>query len=292
MELDDNEYDVVDIQNNNKMVEYIDVKSYNMNEIPENVLISTITLACCMGTLFKTDNIYKYMVLDHDNIISVKSVKGIRCFDEYKKRFKSLNKNSKKNFYNQNTIIINIENDRFMNIKLFKNGSIQITGCKQLSDINIMMTKLIYKLKEKLIVKDESTNKEIEITFVEDPDKINVTNFKIDLINSNFKINYWVNKEYLFNILTSKKIICSLSPIHSCVDIKYKILDEDDVYVSIFVFQTGNIIITGAKKAEHVKETYKFIIRVLNDNKQKIMKKDISKLLTAEDFKEILNDKN
>lgn len=279
------DYEIIPIDHSIK--EYIDVNKYNMNEIPKNVSIATITLACYLGTLFKIDNIYKYMVLDTNNIIAIKSINGVRCIDGTKKEFKSLNKNSKKNFYNQITTVMKVNDEKTMNVKLFKNGSIQITGCKDLSDINIILTKLINRLKETIIVRDDAMN-ECELTFIEEPDKINVTNFKINLINSNFRVNYWINKEQLFNILTSNNIICILSTIHSCVNIKYKIQNED-TNVSIFVFQTGSIIITGAKKPEYIKEAYNFIMRVLNANKQKIIKKNINKLLSQDEFNEIMN---
>jgi len=288
-----NEYELITDSNNdpndpvNKFVDYIDIPSYHMEQVPTNVSISTMSLAYNFGTLINAKNIYKYMILESDNIVAVKSPEGIRCINEQiKKKFKSTNKNSKKNFFNQNTIIMNITGERFTNIKLFKNGSIQMTGCKYLSDANIAINKLFNKLKEKLIVKTDNTEK--EITFVDEPEKLSVNKFKIDLINTNFGVSYLINKEKLFNILTNKGVLCRLSAIHSCVNIKYKIINEQDKYVSIFVFQTGNIIITGAKKAEHIKETYNYIVQFLNQNKQNIMKKDISKILDANDFKEIL----
>lgn len=288
MEQNNDEYEEI-IENKEvfNSIDHIDINKYNLNQIPSNVSISTMSLACHLGTLFKTDNIYKYMILEHDNIVAVKSTEGLRCLDDYKHKFKSTNKNSKKNFFNQKTIIIRTTGEKFLNIKLFKNGSIQMTGCKLLQDANIAINKLIMKLKERLIIKTD--DKTTEITFVENPEILMVNKFKIDLINSNFGVNYLINKENLFSILTEKNILCRLSAIHSCVNIKYKIpYENDDTYVSIFVFQTGNIIITGAKKAEHVKETYNYIVQFLSQNKQKIIKKDISKLLSADDFKNIL----
>ncbi len=283
------EYEEIDIvEDTNQIINYIDEPKYNMINIPTNVSISTMSLGCYLGTLFKPENIYKYMILDPNNIVSVKSSKGIRCLDEFKTKFKSTNKNSKKNFYNQNTIIIRVSEERFLNIKLFKNGSIQITGCKQLSDANIGINKLIQKLKEKLMVRTETGLS--EITFVDNPDLLTMTNLKIDLINSNFGVSYLINKEDLYQLLTEQNILCRLSSTHSCVNIKFKAQSEvPDTYVSIFVFQTGNIIITGAKNPDHVRDAYNFIVSFLSKNKLKIMQKDISKILTVEDFKEILD---
>ena len=299
------EYEIID-EVNNEFINYIDIDSYNMEAIPYNVSISTMSLTCYLGTLFNIENIYRYMILESDTIVALKSGKGIKCLDDYKPKFKSTTKNSKKNFFNQMTIIIKIVDDKFLNIKLFKNGSIQITGCKLLSDANIGINKLITKLKEKLLLKitdtdmdnasdnasDNALDKVSEtesdkvITFVEDVENLNVSKFKIDLINSNFGVNYLINKELLFGLLTEKNVLCRLSSIHACVNIKYKIraipdnmhTEDKPNYVSIFVFQTGNIIITGAKQAIYVRDAYHYIVNFLNKNKDKIIKKDMGKM--------------
>jgi TATA-box binding protein (TBP) (component of TFIID and TFIIIB) len=264
------------------MEDYININDYNMDKIPTNVSISTMSIGCNLGTSFNMKNIYEHLILLNNDIIAIKSSDGIRCIDEFKSKFKSTNKNSKKNFYNQNTIIMRIDEDKFINIKLFKNGSLQMSGCKALCDVNIAIYKLITRLSE--ITKIEES--EEYIRFVENTDDLKLVKFKIDFINSNFGVNYLINKANLYQLLTEQNILCRLSAIHACVNIKYKI--SNDVYISIFVFQTGNIIITGAKTAENIKEAYVFIVKFLNKNKSKIIKKDISKILSAEEIEEIL----
>ena len=89
-------------------IDYININEYNFEKIPENVSISTISIGCNLGTPFCMENIYNHLQLNKNDIIAIKSSKGIRCIDEYKEKFKSTNKNSKKIFYNQNTIIIKV----------------------------------------------------------------------------------------------------------------------------------------------------------------------------------------
>jgi TATA-box binding protein (TBP) (component of TFIID and TFIIIB) len=282
------EYDEIIEIEENQFNDLININSFNMNILPANLSICTMSLACHLGTKFNVENIYKYLQLETNYIVAVKSPKGIRCMEGIKERFKSTNKNSKKVFSNQYTIIIQVSETKFLNVKLFKNGSIQMTGCKELSDANIAINKLIMKLGERLFVKDEDVLS--EITFVDEPNNLKMSNFKIDLIVSNFGVNYLINKENLYKLLTEKNILSRLSVQHSCVNIKHKIQTEENVFISVFVFQTGNIIITGGKKAEHVTDAYNFIVGFLSQYKQKIMKKDISKLLNADDFKEILEE--
>ena len=81
-----------------------------------------------------------------------------------------------------------------------------------------------------------------------------VINFKIDMINSNFFINYKINGEKLYKLLQREKMTCRYEPcMHPGVNIKYKLLEnEEQKKVSIFVFQSGNIIITGAKNKNRI----------------------------------------
>ena len=266
-------------------IDYIDIKTYKMDSIPDNVTISTITVNCNLNTLMLLDNISNYIPIDLDNIIAIKSGKNsiLRCVDNQQDKFKSINKNYKRNFYNQLTTIIKVSDDKYINIKLFKNGSIQMTGCKSLIDINISINKLISRLKSTLIIDDNI------ITFVENIDNIKVINFKIDLINSNFGINYKINREQLYNILIKQNVLCRISSIQACINIKHKIISNNIViYISIFIFQTGNIIII-AKNPEHIKLAYIYIVTFLNKHKQNIIKKNINDYFDSKYIKDFLD---
>lgn len=288
MNTDSNDFDQIELEENTPIINYVDLESFRMNIMPNNLTIATMTISCHLGTLFKINNIYKYMLLDNDNIVAIKSKTGMRCIDSYKAKFKSTNQNSSKNFYNQLTTVIRVSDEKFINIKLFKNGSIQMTGCKKLEDTNIVINKLINKLKERLIAINDENENQTDITFVENPNLIEVTRFKIDLINCGFGVNYLINREQLHNLLSEFRITSRISSIHACVNIKYKIVEDSVEHVlSIFVFQTGSIIIIG-KKADFIKEAYGFIVSFLNKNKHKIIKRDISKMLSADEIKEIL----
>jgi TATA-box binding protein (TBP) (component of TFIID and TFIIIB) len=176
-----------------------------------------------------------------------------------------------------------IDENNFIIIKLFKNGSLQMSGCKSLTDVNIAIYKLITRLGERKIIDSDNI-----IQFVEKIEDFRLIKFKIHFINSDFGVNYLINKANLHQILTEQNILSRPSASHACVNIKYKI--SNNTYISIFVFQTGSIIITGAKTAENIREAYIFIVRFLNKHKLKIIKKDISKILTIEEITEILKE--
>ena len=81
----------------------------------------------------------------------------------------------------------NLEDEPQINIKLFKNGSVQMSGCKTVDNINIVLNKLMDRLKQ---VKGRVEDGKIkEITYVEEPEKLGIFGFKIDMIYCNYKIS-------------------------------------------------------------------------------------------------------
>ena len=119
-----------------------------------------------------------------------------------------------------------------------------------------------------------------------------VKEFKIVMINSNFNIGFEINREKLFKIMQDKEITASFEPCtHACVNIKY-IFKRDTPYekkISIFVFESGSIIITGANNTEHILEGYKFINNILYENKNEIILQDITNYINHPELLKILN---
>jgi TATA-box binding protein (TBP) (component of TFIID and TFIIIB) len=143
----------------------------------------------------------------------------------------SANKNSKKNFYNQNTIIMRIDEEKFINIKLFKNGSLQMSGCKTINDVNIVLNKIINKLK---MVKGKLEDGKItEINFVDNRDNMFVNKFKIDMIYCNYSLSVKIDREKLYNLLQKKKIKCIYEPcIRPCVIISFT-PSQDNIFSKV-----------------------------------------------------------
>jgi hypothetical protein len=123
--------------------------------------ISTITtstqLPYCQLNL---TNIGKYLQIDNEiiglkyNYAELSIMKGTYYTSIYKKsKYKNVDKIKKTLFYNQITIILN-NNGNNVNIKLFGNGSLHLTGCKNEND-GMDATKIIYnKLKNIIDKKD------------------------------------------------------------------------------------------------------------------------------------------
>lgn len=265
--------------NINEFKEYLDTKK-EINNLPNGISISTMCATCKLNTELNIDNIEHYLQLNSDDIITVKrSTTSIRSLLTQKiknKRTKKIIQPIKTKvinyFYNQITVVIrvnegkteDINNEPRINLKLFKNGSVQMSGCKSVKNINIVLNKLITKLKEskaKLI-----DDKIVEIKFIDHPDLLSVNHFKIDMINSNYQVNMKIDRDKLYNLLKSRNIKCSFEPcIRACVVVKYtpSKFNTEEKQVSIYIFLKGNIIITGARDREHIIEAYDYINNIL-----------------------------
>jgi TATA-box binding protein (TBP) (component of TFIID and TFIIIB) len=276
-----------------EFTDYINVDKKEIKNLPNGISISTMCASCKLNTRLNIPNIEKYLLLNADDILTVKKSKEVmRTLIAVKNKPKRIKKmdtktkqkdTSKNHFYNQITVVVRVTNGQVkdlnevpkINMKLFRNGSVQMSGCKSIKNINIALNKLISKLKEvKAKIED---NKIVEKTFIEEPDKISVEDFKIDMINSNYQVSMQIDRDKLYNLLIKKKIKSSYEPcIRACVIIKYvpPIDNIEQKEVSIFIFQKGNIIITGARSQSHVLSAYNYMNEILLTHKDEIVKKD------------------
>ncbi len=260
------------------MTNYIDSDYLKLELLPNNIKISTISATCSLGVNVNLNNIYKYLKLDIKKIFTVKFKSKVKSLEPQKKKKKKRNC-----FQNQMTVEIKPDLEGYpdskVSVKLFKNGSIQMSGIKSIVAVNTVLTKLIKELKKEFGKPEDG--KMTIITFAENLSELCVTKFKIDMINSGFEIGYQVNRENLYNALLENKKECKFEPsIHAGVNIKYTPSDSiNGKKVSIFVFESGNIIITGAKTVSNILESYDYIVTFMTDHKIKIQKSKICEML-------------
>jgi TATA-box binding protein (TBP) (component of TFIID and TFIIIB) len=206
-----------------------------------------------------------------------------------------------KRFDNQLTVVYRYNEDSLINIKVFKNGNIQMTGVKNTSNGQDMIDILINHIKQIQQTK--------HIPIVVNVESLNNCNYKIALINSDFKVNFEVKRDKLHNVLKQRyNIRCSFEPcIYPGVKIQYfwNIInskkdgvckcsascingkgngsgDTDCKKITIAVFQSGCVIITGAQTTEQIDDTYEFICNVLFEHRDNIEKMPLSKLIQVE----------
>lgn len=239
---------------------------------PTEPIIATMTLISKIDSNINLLKFSKYLNLSPDGIMYIKYNKNNdlieRSIDVIK--INKTKKKPKKYFYNQCTIIINCGNNRKVNLKLFLNGKIQMTGCKSLENAKTALNKLDDELrKEKYLLSD--TNMLVQQDIVDNPRFI-MDEPHIALINSVFQTGIYINRDKLHNLLITKyNIQATFQPI-IYVGINSKFIATSGTKVSILIFQTGKIIITAAKTMEDIRESHEFIKKVFSENKDIILR--------------------
>ena len=278
--------------NNPTYKDFINFKKHEVDNLPNGVSISTMCCSAKLGCNILTDDIQKYMKLDSNSVLTVKvndddKRSMLETKIKNKKKKVVVKKTKLQKFYNQITIVMRIYEGEFddintvkkINVKLFKNGSIQMSGCKRIEEVNIVINKLVEKLKEeKMVITTTKTGDTIDkIKFIDDPELLNVNSFKIDMINSNYRVNLQIDRSKFYNLLLKKKVIASYEKcIRACVIIKYCPKEENPLEkeISIFVFQKGNIIITGAKSRNHVCTAHDYLNDIIVEHVDDICKQN------------------
>lgn len=250
------------------------LKELELYKLPDDVNISTMTIVCKLNTKFNNINIAKYMHYRSDpRIITAKKTKTKKISPTSKKI-----RVPKKLFYNQLSYYIKVpsKDKKPIHAKLFSNGSMQFSGCKRIENVLDALTILMEKFKTVYAEMDFITHKIVEKPFVEDISKLtfeNISNFRIVMINSNFEISFKIDRDKLHNLLVTHKYDSRFDPQkHACVNIKHTYGDK---IISIFVFERGKIIITGANNCEHILSAYTFINKYLLQNYNAIVENTI-----------------
>jgi TATA-box binding protein (TBP) (component of TFIID and TFIIIB) len=273
------------------------------------IRIATISLDCKLNTLIDVIKFGEYVELKEDEIVSItwandrKSKPFHRTILENEKK-----KKRKRTFFNQATILMKPQNNpdhNYLNIKVFQNGSVQMTGCKDLDDFQNVVTTLIHILKEGTKITKIKDGKKVKkrIKYIESPDKIGIHDIKIRMINSCFKIDYKLDRKELSKVLKTNhgkgskdRVYARYKPRggHSCVAIKHFPRDADgnlEIAIKtgkphrthIFVFPT-NIIITGAKNLGHIIKAYEYVMNILSTYRKEIEVIEIDEKLLHQDI--------
>lgn len=271
---------------------------------PTPYKISTITATGGVNSIINLEVLYNQLCLIHheetnDGFIYIeygrKKSDTIHRGYNRKHNITRRKKVEAKRFDNQATIIYKHAfqgKQHFVNVKVFKNGNIQMTGIKQFDQCTTIIDKLIHEIR---IIYN------IDSSIVESLDNIQNVNNKIRLINSDFRAGIDIKRDKLYKLLQcTYGVFCSYEPciypgakvqfywneIHNKQDGVCKCTgpcsgkgagsgDGECKKITIAVFQSGCIIITGAQTHQQIDDAYKFICKVLQDNIEEVQKKPI-----------------
>lgn len=258
--------------------------------------ISTITTTAQLGTIINLDALYTQIpILPYwdltDGVLKMEykgSVKGTSFKDIMLKP-----KDAKKSFFNQATIVIRREVSRLtwkeINIKIFRNGGVQMTGVRSIEMAADSLRWLIGHIHARctttpVFTKDPTIHKE-----------------QVQLVNTDFSIGAKIRRDVLHRVLSETYRLNSSyeSAIYQGVKTKYFYNAERSAEfqaglcpcarlckgtgdgskigqckkITISPFQTGQVIITGARTMDQINEAYEFIKQVFTRHADDILRK-------------------
>jgi len=240
-----------------------------------------------------------------------------------KKHGRQKKKKDNEYFYNSCSIIVKASHDiKCVNIKLFNNGKISLTGSKDEMDGFNACTVLLNELKKmsSIFIEFDKVNEEHINTLISNNESVDIienernriiseskiNGYRITMINSNFNTNFKIDLLKLLNILNSDKymLFTKFNPekyrgliIGYYWNKSFNTLNEISTgkckctikcsgkgngngngkckKVTISIFKSGSIIITGGCLIEQVNDAYKTINTILQDNYKDIVKLSI-----------------
>ena len=154
-------------------------------------------------------------------------------------------------FYNQITLVYT---DEFStkSIKVFPNGSLQVAGCSDLFDCKRIISELCLLFE----------------TYLGKPSVAPDETFRVVMVNSNYSLNYNINLLKTVAQFEKNPAIFKVSFEHdrySAVKIKFKPAEEMKE-ITVSIFGTGKIIITGAETLKEIVYAYNIINESINED--------------------------
>ena len=266
-----------------------DKESINKVYEKTDLRISTMVITAHWGTPINLDKLFEmtrpYLIpiwLPMEGIIKFEHKTMVMGYS-YKDIFTN-RKMTTKSFFNQSTIIVRkqIPNNSFkqVNIKLFANGGIQMTGVMSeefaLETINWLL----------LFIKTLP-----ELPFNDPPQ---IERLSTQLINTDYTINKFINQEVLHQILIMEYNLFSMleKTIYQGINTKffYNSNNKNGVCcctnfckgqgngegdrqckrITISIFRTGRIIVTGARQIYQIYIAYDFLNKIFDKHHAKI----------------------
>jgi TATA-box binding protein (TBP) (component of TFIID and TFIIIB) len=261
-----------------------------------NLRISTMVITANWGTQIKLDQLFQslkgHMIpiwypeegilkFEHKNMVLGASHKDI-----FTNR-----KITSKSFFNQSTIVLrrrchheDEKQDHWkeVNIKLFANGGIQMTGVTSESFARDSIEWLLQTFKS---LKDSPFDGIPKID-----------RFSVQLINTDYVLNKFINQDALHKILINEYNLFSMleKTIYQGVNTKFFYNTNNEgkgicrcrnfckgqgtgdgegqcKRITMSIFRTGTIIITGARKMEQIQSTYEFLNSVFDKHHQTVL---------------------
>ena len=295
------------IKNNLKKFKFSDLETKALVLNPTKLRISTMTVCCEIGTNIDTKYLYEKFIIPSDILnqggCSAKKTKykpeikemviGAKAENFPQKGY--FEKDKKSNFFNSAALNVLISPNKCINVKVFKNGKLQMTGVPS-EERGAKAVDVVIDL-IKSIPDDSKTGKRI----VFDKKRLKCSNYRTVLINSDYFCGYEIQRENLAEILCNKYDLSVTFESENYPGVKLEYFwnqttlgsntegqcrctkrcigrgtgngDKDCKKITISTFQSGKVIVTGARSTKQLDSAYKFINRIFYDNYDLLKKK-------------------
>ncbi len=267
-----------------------------------NLRISTMVITAHWGTQINLEKLFNSLpnimipIWYPDEGILKYEHKNMVLGTSYKDIFTN-RKITSKSFFNQSTMVLRrkiieetkeeVKDDtnikwKELNVKLFANGGIQMTG----------------------VTSEEFAREAIEwllsiiLSLPESPfkDKPSIHRFSVQLINTDYAINKFINQDMLHKILVDEYNLFSMleKTIYQGVNTKFFFNtnnngtgicncntickgqgtgngDGECKRITMSIFRTGRIIITGARQLEQIRTAYTFLNKIFDKHHSRVL---------------------
>ena len=256
--------------------------------------VSTMVITANWGTQIKLDSLFNQLkniaipIWYPDTGILKFENKNMVLGASHKDIFTN-RKITSKSFFNQSTIVLRRKiNDKGqegwkeVNVKLFANGGIQMTGVTS----EVFARESIEWLLEKFKSLPESPFDEVPA----------IKKFSVQLINTDYSLDKFINQDALHKILLNDYNLFSMleKTIYQGVNTKF-FYNTNDITkgtctctnfckgqgsgdgegeckrITMSIFRTGKIIITGARKIEQIEASYNFLNGVFDKHHTSVL---------------------
>lgn len=197
----------------------------------------------------------------------------------YPKRRRGGDERPRRLFDNQVTVIFYFRAGYAPNVKLFRNGNIHMTGVRDLPDGRYITERMAHEVRRMALGGVPAA----------DADAVMPRDFTVRMINCDFAMPFLVRRKDLHHMLIAPpfNIMSSFQPnTYPGVKVQYYYnaahaaktgqckcaVPCDCKKVTIAVFESGKILVTGATDYDQVDEAYAYICRVLMENAARLKK--------------------
>jgi TATA-box binding protein (TBP) (component of TFIID and TFIIIB) len=152
----------------------------------------------------------------------------------------------------------------------------QMTGCKHIDNAIEAIERTFVELRKIKAIVDPKKMCLVEKPFCSKPEDLimsKVIAMEVAMIVSKFTYPININRAKLYELFLKDNLEAKYDPeLHASVDLKFV---SGDKKISVFIFEKGSIVITGAKTCKHILEAYNFVNEYLLTHHKIISKKNI-----------------